>query len=110
MTFAKVQELKGTGISIAHDLTPDDRIARKILYKHLITAREQDSNAKIKDDKVLVDGNLLSIENYLRWRSRLMLKTQTPTTLVIKNSIKTQLKPTTQSSRKKKTSKDPVGP
>lgn len=65
-TFAKVKELKGTGISIAHDLTTDDRIARKTLYKHLITARrEQDPNAKIKGDKLLVDGNLLSIENLL---------------------------------------------
>lgn len=50
------KKLKGTGISVAEDLSLDERKENKILRQHLIKARKQKLNATIKNRKLIVNG------------------------------------------------------
>lgn len=56
----KLKALKGTGISISHDLCQEDRQNQKILRKHLKIARDQNKQARIKGQKIEIDNVLYS--------------------------------------------------
>lgn len=60
--FKNVSKLRGTGISITHDLPVEDRKEQKILHFHLKHAREQKLQAKISGKKLIIDNNLFTIE------------------------------------------------
>lgn len=59
----KLKELKQHGISITNDQSIEDRNNFKILRKHLKNAREQNLNAKIRGQKLLVEDEIYSIED-----------------------------------------------
>ncbi|KAG5876698.1 hypothetical protein JTB14_025823 [Gonioctena quinquepunctata] len=54
-----------TGISITQDLYPEDRQGNKILRTHLKTAKDQNLDAKIKGQNLIVDGNSFSIDDLI---------------------------------------------
>lgn len=55
-------KLKGTGVAISSDLCQEDRLKNRILVKHLKIAREQKLPARIKGDKLEVEGKFYTIE------------------------------------------------
>lgn len=57
--------LKGTNISIAHDLTPTQRSENKILRKHLFLAKQEGSYKEyyIRRNKLIVDGVSYGVED-----------------------------------------------
>lgn len=61
--FSNVRKLKGSGISISNDLTPEKRNQQRVLLKHLKAARLKNYNAKILKDKLIVDGITYSYED-----------------------------------------------
>ncbi|CAG9763536.1 unnamed protein product [Ceutorhynchus assimilis] len=61
--FGHVSKLKGTKISIANDLCPEDRENHRILVKYLKEAKGRNLNAKIKGNKLVIDDTAYSIED-----------------------------------------------
>lgn len=61
--FAQVPKLKGTGISLAHDLTPEEREEKKILYTHYKDARAKNYLAKIKKNILYINGDAYTYED-----------------------------------------------
>lgn len=61
--FAQVAKLKGTGISLAHDLTPEEREEKKILYSHYKAARAKNYLAKIRKNTLYVNGDPYTYED-----------------------------------------------
>lgn len=60
--YKNVSKLKGTKISIAHDLCTADRDRHRILVKHLKIAQSRNLVAQIKGYKLVVDGKLFTAE------------------------------------------------
>lgn len=60
--FKNIIKLKGSGISIAHDLIREEREERKILYRHLKLAREKNQQAKILKNKLIIDGEIYTCQ------------------------------------------------
>lgn len=60
--LANAKKLKGSGIFISHDLTPEDYEKRKLLNKQLKLAREKQLNAKIKKNTLIVNGEVFTYE------------------------------------------------
>lgn len=56
----KLRALRNTPISISNDLCDEDRKEQKILRQHLKLAREQNKEAKIKGNKLEIDGRLFT--------------------------------------------------
>lgn len=54
--------LKDSGISIAHELSEEDREAQKILRKHMKDARNQNKEATIKNNKLIVDNISFTVQ------------------------------------------------
>ncbi|CAG9818127.1 unnamed protein product [Phaedon cochleariae] len=54
--FEKNSILKGSGISVSRDYIKEDYEARKILYPHLREAKLKNADAKIKNNKLIVNG------------------------------------------------------
>ncbi|KAG5899686.1 hypothetical protein JTB14_015176 [Gonioctena quinquepunctata] len=54
--FQNLKKLQGTGISVSHDLGPEDQATNKILLKHLKSARVNNYQAHIKNHKLYVNG------------------------------------------------------
>lgn len=50
------KKLKGTGIFIDHDLSPEDRLKNKILYHNLKAAQNKNYKAYIKNHKLYING------------------------------------------------------
>ncbi|CAH0556561.1 unnamed protein product [Brassicogethes aeneus] len=61
--FGNVKNLKGFGISISNDLNPEERKKQKILYKELKKARIAKKEAFIKNNKLVIDGKVLTYED-----------------------------------------------
>lgn len=60
--FKNIQKLRGTGVSITNDLSVEDRKEQKILYSHLKTARQQNLQAKISGNRLIIDSNPYTAE------------------------------------------------
>lgn len=60
--FKNVSKLKGTGIAISNDLCREDRETNKVLVKHLKIAKQQQLQARIKGNKLEIDGELYTVE------------------------------------------------
>lgn len=58
----QLYKLKGTGISISHDLRPEDQQKNKILVKHLKEAKAKNQKTYIKNFKLYVNGVAYSVE------------------------------------------------
>lgn len=57
LIFENVSKLKGTNIAIRHDMCYEDRLDNKVLVKHLKAAREKQLTAKIKGNKLIINGD-----------------------------------------------------
>lgn len=57
LIFKNVSKLKGTNIAIRHDMCYEDRLDNKVLVKHLKAAREKQFTAKIKGNKLIINGD-----------------------------------------------------
>lgn len=57
LIFKNVSKLKGTNIAIRHDMCYEDRLDNKVLVKHLKAAREKQLTAKIKGNKLIINGD-----------------------------------------------------
>lgn len=55
-------KLKGTGISMSEDLCPEDRERHRILVKYLKEARERNLRARIRGDKLEVEGQRYTVQ------------------------------------------------
>lgn len=53
---SKLSGLKGTGISVSEDLSPEDREKRRTLYMHYRSAKASGYPAKLYGDRVLING------------------------------------------------------
>ncbi|KAG5893676.1 hypothetical protein JTB14_028830 [Gonioctena quinquepunctata] len=60
--FKHLYKLKGTGISITHDLRPEDRELNRNLVHHLKEARAKNQKAHIKNFKLFVNAVPYTIE------------------------------------------------
>ncbi|CAH1163427.1 unnamed protein product [Phaedon cochleariae] len=60
--FNKVTKFRGTGITISNDLTEEDRKEHNVLYKNLKIAREKQYQAKIKGNKLIVNGEVYTYQ------------------------------------------------
>ncbi|KAG5886143.1 hypothetical protein JTB14_011389 [Gonioctena quinquepunctata] len=60
--FSNLENIKGTGIAITNDLGFEDRKHKKYLKKHLNKAREQHLEAKIKGNKLIINGGKYTVE------------------------------------------------
>lgn len=49
-------KLKGTGISVGHDLTKTERKEKKVLYKHYREAKEKNLEATLFKNKLIING------------------------------------------------------
>lgn len=54
--FQNLSKLKGTKISIVHDQCYEDRVKTKVLTRHLKEARSKSYLAKIKGQKLIING------------------------------------------------------
>ncbi|KAG5883746.1 hypothetical protein JTB14_023168 [Gonioctena quinquepunctata] len=54
--FQNLKKLRGTGISVSHDLGPEDQATNKILVKDLKSARVNNYQAHMKNHKLYVNG------------------------------------------------------
>ncbi|KAG5863488.1 hypothetical protein JTB14_021812 [Gonioctena quinquepunctata] len=54
--FRSLKELRGTGISVSHDLGPEDQATNEVLVEHLKSARVNSYQAHIKNHKLYVNG------------------------------------------------------
>lgn len=61
LVFQNVKKLKGTGIAIANDLIAEDRENQKILLKHLRLKREENIEAKIKGNSLVIGDKHYSV-------------------------------------------------
>lgn len=66
IVFKNTRKLKGSKVSIAHDLCPEDREEHRILRKHLKIAKEKKLQAKIKGHQLEIDGELYTAEELER--------------------------------------------
>lgn len=64
--LANCKKLKGTGISIAHDLTVQQRKELVVLKRHLQTHRQNKCNSFIKGNKLVVDGVQYTVDQLLQ--------------------------------------------
>lgn len=60
--FQNLKKLRGTGISISHDLRIEDQVINKALVKHLKSARNNNYQAYIKNHKLYVNGTPYTLE------------------------------------------------
>lgn len=60
--FANIRRLKGAKISINDDLGPEDQRERKILVQNLKEARAKNLRARIRGNKLEVDGELFNVK------------------------------------------------
>lgn len=60
--FQNLKKLRGTGISISHDLRIEDQVINKALVKHLKSARNNNYQAYIKNHKLIVNGTPYTLE------------------------------------------------
>ncbi|CAH1112290.1 unnamed protein product [Psylliodes chrysocephalus] len=61
--------LKGTNIIISHDLTTSQRETNNILRRHLKRVKSSANRCYIKDDKLLIDNEILSAEEVLAYEA-----------------------------------------
>lgn len=61
--FKNVTKLKGSGISIANDLAPEEIEEKKILLRHLKLAREKKYNATITKNILVINGEKYTSED-----------------------------------------------
>ena len=60
--FKNVETLMKNGLAISNDLLQEERDARKPLLAFFPALREKGFKPKIRDDKILIDGKLYSVE------------------------------------------------
>lgn len=60
--FKNASKLKGSNISIFHYLCPEDREEHKILRIHLKIAKEKNLQAKIKGNRLEINGESYTVE------------------------------------------------
>lgn len=60
--LSNCSKLKGSGVSIAHDLSKEDQENQKILYKNLKLARDNNLSSKISKNSLIVNGKVYSID------------------------------------------------
>lgn len=68
------KKLKGSGISIAQDLTQERRVERKILYDFLKVAKEKNFTAKIEKNKLIVNKDEYTVETLTNLDKRTFLE------------------------------------
>ena len=56
-----MRRLKGTGISIVNDLSPEERIQQGVLRRHLVESRRQSFNAVIRNNSLVINGEQYSV-------------------------------------------------
>lgn len=61
--LANSKKLKGTGIFITNDYTPEDYEKHKILIAHLKTARSNNHHAVIKNNVLIINGDKYTCED-----------------------------------------------
>ncbi|CAG9825780.1 unnamed protein product [Phaedon cochleariae] len=60
------RKLKGTEISISHDLTPKERDEKKVLYKHYKEAKENKCEATLFRNKLVINGVPYKYEDFVK--------------------------------------------
>lgn len=63
LILKNLSKLKGTGISITNDLTPEQQEDQKILYKYYKIAKSKEFAAKINKNQLVVNGESFSIKD-----------------------------------------------
>lgn len=63
LILKNLSKLKGTGISITNDLTPEQQEVQKVLYKYCRIARSKQLTAKINKNQLVVNGEHFTIED-----------------------------------------------
>lgn len=61
--FHNIGKLKGTGVTIAHDLSPEEREVQKVLYNHYKSAKKHKKQTKIVGKKLIINGKTFSYED-----------------------------------------------
>lgn len=110
----KLRNLKGTGYAISNDLCEEDRKEIKILKKHLIRAKEEKKDAKIKGLKLLINNQLYTAKELEQIESEPgssdSYETDTDTTEDDKTEAKSQKTPNEKNKkRKQKKTPSPTG-
>lgn len=59
----KLRSLKGKNVSISDDLCKEDRETQKTLRKHLIIARGQNQQARLKGNRLEIEGKLYTVSD-----------------------------------------------
>ncbi|VEN39038.1 unnamed protein product [Callosobruchus maculatus] len=59
-------KLKGSGIALANDLTTEERETQKQLYKYYKEAKQKHQHAKIKNNRLVVNGDIYTLEELER--------------------------------------------
>ena len=62
LILLNLYKMKGTKISVAHDLCYNDRIDHKILRDHLKQAKAKNYPAKIKGNKLFVNNDIYTVQ------------------------------------------------
>ncbi|KAK6179601.1 hypothetical protein SNE40_011920 [Patella caerulea] len=65
VVFSGVKELD-SDIKIFNDFSYNVRQTRKQLIPHMLAAREEGKSSKLKFDKLVIDGNIFSLEDFER--------------------------------------------
>lgn len=72
--FRNVKKLKGTGISIALDLTQEKRADNKILYQFFKIAKEKQFSAKIIKNKLIINKDEYTVDTLKTLNKRTFLE------------------------------------
>lgn len=70
------QNLRKAGIYITNDYTQEEYSKRKFLYSHLKEARNKGLSAKIKNDNLIVSGDVYKYEDLIKDKSYLVEKSK----------------------------------
>ncbi|CAG9812856.1 unnamed protein product [Phaedon cochleariae] len=59
-------KLKGTDISVSHDLTESERKEKKVLYKHYREAKEEKLETTLLKNKLIINGATYTYKDFLK--------------------------------------------
>lgn len=62
LIFRNAFKLKGTNVTILHDMCYEDRLDHRVLVKHLKAARSKNLAAKIRGNKLVINGDPYTAE------------------------------------------------
>lgn len=99
--FEHVKNLKGTGVVIVNDLSYEERKVQKILKAHLSKAKKQNLKAKIKGNKLEIDGVLHAIDDLKRLEEELCSQSSSENTDACLQEDTTKNKKKEENSREK---------